>query len=290
MKGFANIGNTCYLNSGLQMLIQNKDLCQTILDYGNKSLVLNKISHFILSYHNNESVTLVPNDIKMIVASHQHLFMGNMQQDSAEFIVFLLDIIDEEIKKIEKESNKVITGISKVFTLKSDVRVKCKLTDCLYSSCHSETNNYLLLDINPEFKSLDDCYRLSKSAERLDNIYKCEKCKKTVMASKRSHVTEWPSNLIIWLKRFVQVNNRFSKNSQSLDIPLIWRHGYHLQGAVIHSGGLNGGHYIYVGKNNNKYYTFNDSMVSEINENEFLNYINNAYIIYYKKSDTNHDT
>ena len=32
VKGFQNIGNTCYLNAGLQMIIQNKDLCYSILD------------------------------------------------------------------------------------------------------------------------------------------------------------------------------------------------------------------------------------------------------------------
>ena len=33
MKGFHNIGNTCYLNAGIQMLFQNHDFVDMILKY-----------------------------------------------------------------------------------------------------------------------------------------------------------------------------------------------------------------------------------------------------------------
>ena len=47
MKGFNNIGNTCYLNAGLQMLIQNKLLCNLILKYSQQSQILKIIGNFI---------------------------------------------------------------------------------------------------------------------------------------------------------------------------------------------------------------------------------------------------
>jgi ubiquitin carboxyl-terminal hydrolase 4/11/15 len=147
-----------------------------------------------------------------------------------------------------------------------------------------DENNYLLLDIGNECKTLDDCYKLSKSADKLcdDNMYNCLNCKMKTIASKRTQVIEWNDNLIIILKRFKQDGIKLYKNNKELEIPLLWRKKYQLYGGVIHSGALNGGHYTYVGFHNNKWYHFNDSQVSEINDNEISNYTKNAYILYYK--------
>jgi ubiquitin C-terminal hydrolase len=64
MKGLENIGNTCYLNSGLQMLLQNKDLCNLINKYSSKSDILNKINKFIIDYYDDTNKILTPIEIK----------------------------------------------------------------------------------------------------------------------------------------------------------------------------------------------------------------------------------
>jgi ubiquitin C-terminal hydrolase len=281
MKGFINIGNTCYLNSGLQMLIQNKDFCNKIIEFSDKSMILKIISDFINEYYNGNNNLLIPQNIKTLVEQRQQMFVGFRQHDSAEFIVFLLDIIDEEILKISQESK----GLSPIFSFDSNIRIKCKLKNCLKNSEHAEKNTYLLLDINNETKSLDDCYRLYKSSEMLEeNIYYCEKCKNKTLASKRVTIINWPNNLIIWLKRFKQSGSRLDKMGNMIVIPLEWRHNMILQGFVIHSGGLHGGHYVYVGLVNGKWYLFNDSSVSEIqHEQQLNNYLSSAYLLYYKK-------
>ena len=42
-KGFNNIGNTCYFNSGLQLIIQNKELCNLIIQQPNKNDFLKEL-------------------------------------------------------------------------------------------------------------------------------------------------------------------------------------------------------------------------------------------------------
>ena len=44
-----------FLNSGLQMLIQNSDLCNIILAFRDKSDVLSNFAKFIDDYHNNSN-------------------------------------------------------------------------------------------------------------------------------------------------------------------------------------------------------------------------------------------
>lgn len=281
MKGFNNMGNTCYLNAGLQMIIQNVDLCNLVLKYIQQSIILNKIGNVILEYHNSQN-SITPIEIKKIVEERQEIFFGYQQQDSSEFVICLLNIIEEEIKKIDINSKE----IENIFGINMNIRVKCKYNTCLQISNTKETNNFLLLDIDQDSSTLDDLYRKFKSSELLldDNQYFCEKCNCKRIASKRYQVTYWPNYLLINLKRFKQNGHYLTKENKHIDINMSWRHDMELIGAVIHYGNINGGHYVYVGKNLNNWYLFNDNSVSEIkSENELNNILNFAYLLAYKK-------
>lgn len=281
MKGFQNIGNTCYLNAGLQMLIQNKDLCKMILKYSDHSETLQKIGEFIQEYYSSNNESLSPATIKSIVEINKEIIFGFQQQDTTEFIVHLMDIIDTEIKKINKDD-----GLQNIFGITINTRTKCKLRECLNISNMKEKHNFLMLDLNLETTSLEEAYRNLKSGEKLeaDNKYYCENCKAKRIASKRYSIETWPSHLFIWLKRFKQDGRRVSKMSQMIKIPLEWRHNMKLQGAVIHYGGLNGGHYVYAGNVKDKWFLFNDSNVSEIPSGELESLLSQAYWLYYGTS------
>lgn len=261
-KGFINLGNTCYLNAGLQLIMQNIELCELLKQ--------TNLCNFVEEYYNPSNTAISPNQIKDLVSEKCHIFRGFKQQDSQEFIINLLDIINEQIK------------INTLFEIHQEITIKCKLLKCLNKSTHIEKHNFLLLNINKENKSLDDCFREYKKREKLndDNMYFCEKCNAKRIASKRLKIIHYPKHLIIMIKRF---NQNMSKNNQTIDVPLEWRNNYKLQGIVFHSGSAYGGHYIYIGKNNNQWYMFNDDSVSKINENQLDHFKNNAYILYYIK-------
>lgn len=283
MKGFNNLGNTCYLNSGLQMLIQNKDFCNIIQVFKDKSSVLGKISDFINEYYNNNNSSISPKIIKDIVSDRNSIFSGYQQQDSSEFIVFLLDYINNEINKVCQKKNL----IEKIFEIEITTSTKCKVLSCLNVSNNIEKSTILMLNLNSECSNLDDCYNFSNQRIKLDGEekYYCEKCEKKRVASQRKEITKWPKNLIVWLRRFEQVGNRFSKFNQEIEVPIVWKNNYKLKGIVLHSGSLRGGHYVYAGKQNDKWYLFNDSSVGELNNSALLNIINNGYIYYYDKCD-----
>ena len=274
MKGFLNLGNTCYLNSGLQLLMNIPEFCQLVLNHKEISNELSLLSEFIILYHSDNNGSLKPKFIKKIVGKNNSTFNGFSQEDSQEFLIYFLDLIDNQIKE-NKLNNLLGLKINKV--------IKCKALSCLKMSVTNEIRLFLILDIN-NYKDLNECYRNYKMSEKLegDNRYFCENCNKKRIASKRIQIEKWPKNLIIVLKRFQQDNYSFSKNDNFLNIPINWRHNYKLKGGVIHSGRLGGGHYVYFGNYNDKWYLFDDSHISKIKINHLDDYKKRAYLLHYR--------
>lgn len=269
VKGFENLGNTCYLNAGLQLIINNIDLCKNIINYNGDDEIIIKYKQFINRYYDNDnSKILNPTFIKIFVGENNSEFIDNRQNDSFEFVLYFLDYLLTQIK-------------SNIYEIEITTHIKCKLLKCLNISSNKELNNFLLLNINNTTNTLDDCYRQFKTREKLmnDNAYFCDKCKDYRIASKHINITNWSKHLLIVLKRF---NNYRIKIDKEIIIPLEWRHNYKLQGFICHSGTINGGHYVYIGKYNDKWLLYNDDHISPINDlNVYLNY---GYVYYYIKS------
>jgi len=284
MKGFDNIGNTCYLNAGLQLLIQNKDLCNIVSTFKDKSNILKIVAKLIEEYYNDKNCSINPIEIKKLVTNRNKIFNGFQQQDSSEFIIFFLDLLNSEINKIIPNKNL----LDKIYELQITTSTKCKVLECLTISTNNELSTMLMLEVNSECNTLDDCYRISKQKIKLEgeDKYFCEKCKKKRVASQKKEITKWPKNLIIFLRRFNQNGSKMSKFSQEIKVPIEWRHDYKLKGVVYHSGSLHGGHYVYAGLDkleNGKWRLFNDSSVSELSNNALANIVNNGYIYYFTK-------
>ena len=241
IKGFNNIGNTCYINSSLQMLIQNIDFCKIILENFNKSENLENMANLIKEYYTTTNYAITPNKIKEIVGNKNKIFCGYEQQDAGEFIIYLIDIINTDLKK----------ELNPLFDITTETIIKCKIRNCLRLSSTISKSPFLILPIKNECLTLDDCYREFKIHEKLegDNMYYCENCKEKRIASKYLNIIEWSNNLIILLKRFENNKEKLFKNNKQLEIPIDWRHNFTIKGAVIHIGGINGGHYIYISRN-----------------------------------------
>lgn len=266
-KGFNNIGNTCYLNAGLQMIIHNKQLCNIIISSTiENNKFINTLKEFIIEYYNNSSdITLTPTFIKQFVSKSNSNFIGFTQNDSSEFIIYLLDNINN------------IISIDHLFQMKSLVSIKCKLLNCLHTNYHFENINYLILNIDNSI-DLDECYKKYKSKVSIYD-YKCNYCNQYTKISKRLKIISKPKHLIIILHRVI---DEHTKNNNEINIPIVWRHKYNLKGFIYHSGSPSGGHYIYIGNHNNQWLMFNDNHISTVYDID--KYKNLSYIYYYESS------
>lgn len=284
LRGLNNCGNTCYMNSALQILLQNDALINYFKLNKFENDDLNLFKQFIESYHTSNTESLQLTKIKTIVGKKKIMFNGFLQNDSTEFIILLLNILQELIDKEKKIDDKFINPLYSIFSFEGTQIVKCKVKNCDNNSVTKFNNNFLILTIpEKENVTLNDCYGLHKTSEKLlgDERWFCDKCKVKRIASRRVIINKWPVHLLIQFKRFFINGRKFIKNNCSISLPLDWRRNYKLKGFIIQSGSLRSGHYIAIIKKNKHWWLCNDSQIKKLSDIEFNNYKDRAYLAYY---------
>ena len=168
-----------------------------------------------------------------------------------------------------------------------------------------EENKSNIFKVNKKI-DLYDCLDLFISEEKIEeNDYFCSKCKKHVSFLKKMDIYKEPYYLIIHLKRFKNNDDKdnkylfnfFSnmKNNTFIDFPIQnfdlteyiignkdnKKVQYNLIGVINHYGGAYYGHYTASCLNRNKWYKFNDEIVSLLKEKNIVT--ESAYVLFYQR-------
>lgn len=113
--GLTNLGNTCYMNSALQCLSHIEELAAYFLtsEYkndinpdnpigcgGNVALVYGK---FLRNLFYGTVRPYSPSEFRYTVGRYNAAFSGYAQQDSQEFVAFLLDSLHEDLNRIKQK-------------------------------------------------------------------------------------------------------------------------------------------------------------------------------------------
>jgi ubiquitin C-terminal hydrolase len=270
--GLRNNGNTCYLNACLQLLSHSGKLTLELYNHMKKNEknltnVEKTLLYLIINKWFTNKIRYNPIKIQTEIGKVNDLFnpLYCAQNDSSESMIYIIDLLNVKFGNIFK--NKIKNHL------------QCNI--CKNIRTKDETLNIISVDIEYH---INDSIKSFLKREKLEDKINCENCKIKTETYKKFTLDKLSNNLIIHLKRFKEVNNRYIKDRTKIICPdyiTINKNNYELRGVIIHSGTIKGGHYYFIGKNLiNIWYKYDDILVKKLYNTDI---INDGYIYYYEK-------
>ncbi|KAI9092607.1 hypothetical protein DFS34DRAFT_583889 [Phlyctochytrium arcticum] len=250
MAGLKNLGNSCFMNSVIQCVGGTVPLARYFLDgsyrkhinrknpLGTRGEVADSFAELVKTMWSGQEAVITPKKFKEIIGTHHPSFRGNEQQDSQEFLAFLLDSLHEDLNVArvgtippDKESDEDEENIpDEILLEKAWAKYRSRnwsiIVDlfqgilrnrlqCLTCGKTSTTFNpvmYFTLPI-PERNQvgkkggavyLQECLDKYVEEEIMegDNAWKCPRCKVLRRSTKQLTIARLPVILLVHLKRF----------------------------------------------------------------------------------------
>ena len=285
MKGFLNLGNTCYFNSTLQCLINCTPLVNYFVKYGytgtNTAVIAFK--DIINEYWNGNNNVVDPKLLIRELVRWSPQFKGNFQQDSHEAYLCMLEgfhkatrriIINEApyylnvdrdgpaFKQWSLEHRSLVTDLF-------DGQIKVKVSDVHYETFRS-------LELTPSHNTSVDAL--------IFDYFNTEDVKDSNKTIKRT-IQCPPVCMAIAFKQFFNKVNIKIKKTLDLSWFLDASHHcpfdpkYKLYGVILHGGDRRGGHYVSATCVGEQWYLNNDSRINKIKFEDIQT--NSIYMLFF---------
>ncbi|XP_043250566.1 ubiquitin carboxyl-terminal hydrolase 8-like [Colletes gigas] len=333
ITGLKNLGNSCYMNSIIQCLSNTTHLAKyftdnlyaddlnTNDDNGTQCQVVEEVAQVIKALWRGQYKSISPHDLKIAVGQYKLQFESYEQQDSHEFLTFLLDWMHNDLRKNckaplemtvaeeawDKAMNSQKSIISDLFFGQLRSTITCSF--CKQISTTYETFNSLTTSLPHSNRcTLNDCILRFVTGQKVVG-WKCPKCQTAREAMKKFDFVKLAPVIVIHLNRFAESGGWLEKRNTAVDFPLtgfnlkphlvmdnntpttsnMRSYSYSLYAMSNHYGTMEGGHYTAFCKNaaQNKWYKYDDQTVTEVTENQVRSQNTSAYLLFYTSFSSN---
>ncbi|KAL4438101.1 hypothetical protein ABPG74_016880 [Tetrahymena malaccensis] len=115
LVGLSNLGNTCFMNSALQCLSNVPPLCDYFLSklhekeinydsfLGSQGKITQQFAELMIDMWNTSDSYIIPQKFLRTIGNYGPQFADGSQQDSHEFLAFLMDILHEDLNRVKQK-------------------------------------------------------------------------------------------------------------------------------------------------------------------------------------------
>lgn len=320
-KGLINLGNTCYLNSAIQSII-NIPIIQEYFNDTFKNEVnqdkkeFNFLIEFVKLIRNltiEDNISVVkPISFKKELGLMFAPYSGRQQHDSGEALSKILDFLHDALsfkaiisvpeigsnheeklnhlawKTMLEQYQKNYSFFVHNFYGQHKITMKCLTCNSLFY--RFDPYMILSLGIDQHCNTIYDCLDKMQKIESLEEV-NCEKCKEKRNFKRQNNIWRVPKILLISLNRYNMYGRKierfidFPTNNLQVNIAKKKYHdriNFDLVSVINHYGGLTGGHYTsYTKYKDGRWYEFDDDDVKEIKTECVVS--NSAYFLVYQR-------
>ncbi|ADM11577.1 ubiquitin carboxyl-terminal hydrolase [Encephalitozoon intestinalis ATCC 50506] len=266
LKGFSNLGNTCYINAVLSIMINLCPIRDELLSNTHTrfkcrdSRCIMCAMKSLIDYSYGSECVLTHKFIHTMWLLVPH-FVGSMQQDVHEFFVCLLQKIHEayDFQSTDEITCKCLSH--RTFFGMFSSTMLCR--NCNLKKTKEEAFATIPLECLPSIQSSLDIFL---GTEDLKDEVMCEACQEEGLCTKRLEVKRYPRVLSLHLKRFSYegVSRKIDSHVALSNTLAVGERIYDVLGFISHRGSITYGHYLSYAIFGGKWYRMDDERVEVI--------------------------
>ncbi|XP_055300839.1 ubiquitin carboxyl-terminal hydrolase 8 [Sitodiplosis mosellana] len=246
--GLKNLGNTCYMNSIIQCILNLETFCEYLkrdgyLKHVNRKSkthgqITEELAQLCKELWSGKYKSVAPRDFRNVIGQEHKMFASYDQQDSHEFLVILIDILHSELQfpmddtilnenmnKSEVAWREFLKNMQSIIhsMFFGQIRSTVKCRSCKFESATYEGFSHLSLELPQDNRQCDiyDCLDLYFDGEVIEG-WTCPQCKQNREAIKKLDISRLPPVLVIHLKRFyasLDTPNTYHKKPNYVHFP-----------------------------------------------------------------------